>query len=416
MSALWRYTAVGQGSPALQRGELPGTTAAEVRVSLRRIGLQVVTVRPIRSRRMPTMRPLAVVQSRIAQHLRKRRQSHRAEFYDSLATMLEAGLSLVDALDTMLDSTRTTRRTAGTRAMLLGFRESLRGGSSLADAMTTHEGWFDEVDLAMVKTAQHAGTLPVVLRSLAARQQRASDLQGRLTGALIYPAVIACVGLGVVVFLSVKTLPELTGLLTQSDVAVPALTKAVMSFGQFIAGHWLLIVTSVAAAALMAMFAPALLSALRINVPTWLINLRPVAIRRLAVARLANELAELLRSGVPFVEAMRIAGPTCPMALQAAVRRAADRMERGDEIAAALDGSVWFDAEFRRLVQIGGTSGELESILGRIAAREERRAARLIDRLASLLEPAVILSLAVLIGVVAMAAILPLVRLQEIIR
>ena len=93
---------------------------------------------------------------------------------------------------------------------------------------------------------------------------------------------------------------------------------------------------------------------------------------------------------------------------------AADRVERGDELAAAMDDEHWFDGEFRGLLAIGQATGELDSLLERIGRRYARQAERLIDRLAALLEPSVILTLAVLVGLVVMAAILPLLRLQEV--
>ncbi|MCH8314446.1 MAG: type II secretion system F family protein, partial [Planctomycetes bacterium] len=86
----------------------------------------------------------------------------------------------------------------------------------------------------------------------------------------------------------------------------------------------------------------------------------------------------------------------------------------GDELTAALDDELWFDGEFRQLLAIGQATGELDSLLERIGRRYARQAERLIDRLAALLEPSVILTLAVLVGLVVMAAILPLLRLQEV--
>ena len=93
---------------------------------------------------------------------------------------------------------------------------------------------------------------------------------------------------------------------------------------------------------------------------------------------------------------------------------AADRVERGEDIAAALDDDHWFDSQFRRLLQIGQSVGDLDVLLERIGHRSARQATRLIDRLTTLLEPCVILTLAALVGVVVMAAVLPLVRLQEV--
>ena len=150
--------------------------------------------------------------------------------------------------------------------------------------------------------------------------------------------------------------------------------------------------------------------------PLWLRRWSPHVLRKLAVARLSIQLAELLRTGVPMVDALRVVAPTTPgVTLRRRLLEAADRVERGEDIAAALDDEHWFDGEFQRLLQIGQTSGELDTLLDRLGHRYARQANRMIDRLATLLEPAVILTLAVLVGLVVMAAILPLLRLQEVV-
>jgi type II secretory pathway component PulF len=135
----------------------------------------------------------------------------------------------------------------------------------------------------------------------------------------------------------------------------------------------------------------------------------------LIVARFAQVLAELLRSGVPVVEALRVLAPTFSTAsgFAVSIRGAAERIERGEDLAQALDDERWFDAEFRRLLDVGQAAGDLDQLLMRIAERYGRHARRLIDRLAALLEPVVILLLALMVGAVVMAAVLPLLRLRE---
>ena len=268
----------------------------------------------------------------------------------------------------------------------------------------------------MVQAGQHSGTLPEVLTALSERHQRSSQLAHKLTGALAYPSIVAVVGLGVAVFLSVKTLPSLTQILTDSSIPTPVLTKQVMAFGQFIAGAWLAIALGLAAAFMVVMIVAGLAAERGFQPPSWLRRLHPKVLRRMAVGRLSLHLAELLRTGVPMVEALRVLSPATSGGggLRRRLLAAADRVEAGEELSAALDDEHWFDPEFCRLLDIGQASGELEVLLERIGHRYARQAERLIDRLITLLEPCVILMLAVLVGVVVMAAVLPLLRLQEV--
>lgn len=145
-------------------------------------------------------------------------------------------------------------------------------------------------------------------------------------------------------------------------------------------------------------------------------SLTPRVLRTWAVARFAQNLADLLRAGVPAVEALRVLSTTLPMALNRVVMQAAAEVEQGGDLAEALGDPAWFTPQFRRLLHSGQAAGELEATLERMAQRDERRTERQIARLASLLEPAAILALATMVGTVVLAAVLPLTRLQEVIR
>jgi type II secretory pathway component PulF len=420
---VWRYTAVPlrpEGGTSPRSGELAAETPAELRASLRRIGLQVLDVRPVRSSQRPREQGAgwltelrAAVRERVEAHLRGRRRDQRAELYDGLATMLASGLPLLEAVDTLI--TATKRRRSALRWMLVQVREALRSGSSLGDAMGTHPTWFDASEVATVRAGQHSGMLAEVLRSLSERHQRSAELAHRLIGALAYPFVVSLVGIGVVIFLSVKTLPQLVGVLVDSGIEPPALTEHVMAVGRGLASYGLLGAGAVVVVAipLGALVRTAIRRGMR--PPAALRRLSPRVMRRMAVSRFASQLSQMLRTGVPMVEALRVLAPTSGgAAFERQLRTAADRVERGAELSEALDDEHWFDAEFRRLLDIGQASGELDDLLERLGERYARQARRLIDRLTAILEPAVILTLAVLVGIVVMAAVLPLLRLQEI--
>jgi type II secretory pathway component PulF len=329
--------------------------------------------------------------------------------------MLESGLPVVEAVSTIAGS----RSASAARTMLVELREHLREGAALDECLAAHPAWFDEAETAMVRAARESGELPRVLRSLAERHERSGALAAKLVAALTYPAVVCCVGLGVVVFLSVKTLPDLVAILADAGIDPPRLTTGIMAFGQAIASHGpLLALAAVALALPAAALAPRLRPA-GWSAPPGLRRLLPRAIRQTLIARAWSNLAELVATGVPLVDSLRIVAPTVGGAgagsLARSLRDAAGAIERGSTLADALRDPVWFDDECRRLVAIGESAGELPDILTRLAHRTHRAAARSIDRFAALLEPAVILLLASAIGVVVIGAVLPILKLQEVI-
>lgn len=413
---LWRYTAIVIDNPAASRsGELAADSAADLRASLRRAGLQVVHLKPVRRPFHFKKNALSPLIDRLEKHLRTRRRVQRAELYDSLATMLESGLALTDAVETLLESRR--RKHSALQTLLSDFRGRLREGSALSEAMNFRGDWFDAAEVAMVTVAQQSGELAHVLRSLATRQQRAEALSQKLLGALAYPAVVSVIALAVVVFMSTHTLPQLAALLETNDISVPRLTQIVMSFGQWFARHWLLVFLALLTAPAIAAIANAFVNK-RLNQESRFLALIPCPelLRQLAVGGFCGRLAELLRAGIPLVESLHVVAPTISKPqFRAYVLHAAELIEHGGEPAHALGHKRWLDAEFVRLIELGQHTGALDTMLERLADRYQRSAERSIDRLTRLLEPLVIVILAAVVGIVVMAAVLPLVRLQEII-
>lgn len=280
----------------------------------------------------------------------------------------------------------------------------------------------------------------------------------KLVGALAYPAVVATIGVAVALFLATQTLPQLVAILVGAKLEVPALTAGLVAVGTAVRdGWWILAIALVALPAGAVVLGPRMLARLGPRCRTRLDALVPLAIRRMATARALLRIADLLRAGVPLVEALRTVGNGCTgpaSGLGAALLAAAKRVEEGDDFATALapppemrdsagrstNGASstpllrtspgtdvrafnfrgrgfrggWFDGECVRLVAVGEATGDLARVLERLGERYERQTARLVDRLAGLLEPAAVIALAALVGTVVMAAVLPLLRLQEI--
>lgn len=431
--SLFRYRAVAiAGAPthsgaSVLTGESAGESASEVRARLRAGGLQVLDLEPVRPPlHLPKLKLASTFGAAVDRHLRTRRHALKEEACDGLATLIESGVPLVEALDSL--SRGETARHPGLRRLLVLAADQVRGGRSLADALSEHRGWFDPVEIALIDAAEHGGDLAATLTTLAAHQAKRSEVLQKITSALLYPAIVGMVGIGVWLFLSTKTLPELVRILESARVDVPVLTAAVMASGTFCVAH--------AAALTGAIFGSVLATVLLLSH----LRSRPKraggvhgaggatsgapprrrrgisALRRLRLARATSALSELLRGGVPLVEALRAIAPTTGAgALRNSIERSAAAIEQGRSWSETHDDPRLYPAEFTRLVEMGETSGDLSPLLARLAERMERSAERQITRLAALLEPAAILLLAALIGIVVAAAVLPLTRLQGIV-
>lgn len=327
---------------------------------------------------------------------------------------------MLEAVESLARSKNRRQRSA--RLMLADMREQLRDGESFSQIMRRHPAWFDPTETAIAESGQHSGNLSEVLTVLAERHEEADRLSHKLAATLAYPLIVLVIGVGVALFLSVKTLPDLAKILQDARIAVPPLTTTIMALGQGLMRYWYLCVLLVVVLCLTMLSAPLMLQRIaeRWAVPEWIIRAFTWSIpvlRTIAMSNVALRLSELLHSGVPMTDALRIVAPTVrEMGLRQQLALAAERVERGDELSSALCDERWFNSEFARLLELGQASGDLDRMLNRIGHRYQRQARRHLDRLATILEPTVILVLAVFVGTVVMAAILPLIRLKEVLQ
>lgn len=410
---VWRYEAVALDRTARESvsGVVPAAGRADARAALRRIGLQALVLEPLDAEKADEARPGGVewldrlgardVMTRV---MRSRRVAYRAELADSIATMLDAGMTLAEALTTASRATRDRRM----RVMLVSVEQTISTGEGLARAMRARRGWFDDAECALIEAGHRSGELAAAWRTIGARLERRAQTAGRLLGVAAYPMLVACVSVVVVAFLGTRTLPELTKILDGAGVAVPRLTAVVMMVGGGIAKWGWAFGAGVGCAGVL------LVRWMRRPLRRLAERVRPRVVVAMRVARASRTVADLLAAGVPLAESLRVTAPSSGRSLGGALLEAAAGIERGEELATAFGDEGWFDAEARRVLALAQATGDLAPALGRLADRWERRAQRAIDGLARAAEPALILALAVIVGTIVMAAVLPLIRLQEV--
>lgn len=409
----WRYKARDARTLAIHSDVIQADTDSAARSALRRAGLRPISLSRVKTKSSRSRPGLSMLD----RHLRARRVHLKADFFDSLSILLASGIPLAVALRTLGQSRAGQRRIAEVSHAVA---DSVQGGSSLGESMASHTGWFDAAELAMINSGQRSGEMDSILQRLAERQARSGELSSKLIGALTYPLLVSVIGIGVTLFLSVKTLPELVGILVDAKVEPPELTLWVMHTGQFVwsKGMWLLLGLLAIPVFFMACI-PVLPAGVKEMARQLLTRCSPSVFRRAKTAEAMLSLSELLDTGVALVDAVRIVSPTMRGVmgglLAHALEESANRIEQGQPILCLFDDELWFSEEHRQLMKAGEAAGELPRTLARIGELELRASRRLLDRFASLLEPAAIVLLALLVGTVVMAAVLPLVRLQEIV-
>lgn len=334
-----------------------------------------------------------------------------AESMSDLATLLSAGVPLDESIGTLAKQSRGSLRKLWQQVL-----DDVAGGRSLSDSLGEHIRTFDRLTVALVRVGENAGNLDEILHQLGKFQKRAASQQAHLLNALLYPLVILIVAMLVTIFLMTHVLPSLLENLADMGKELPWPTWVLQQVTSGLIGYWY-VWMSVAVAFLAGW--------------GWLLtnprgrswwdraSLKLPFIGRLVVkqdlSRVALVLSVLLKSGMDFLLAMDLAKAA---AKNSCVRTALENCrlatQRGQDIGQALAVESWIPAVVIQVVSVGQASGQLDELLGRLADEYDNQVAVMVGRLSALIEPVLIIILAVVIGFVVFATFLPILQSGDI--
>ncbi len=345
---------------------------------------------------------------------RKVRMSDLANATRQLATLLSAGLPLMDALSVLVEQ----ENSPGLKAALSSVRDDVREGSSLADALRSNPKAFSPLYINMISAGEASGTLELTLERLADFLEEQVRSRGRLLAALAYPALMTIIGMGVLFFLFSFVLPRVVGMFEDMKRQLPLITLLLLKIVNFISGYWWLIMISVGACIyyLKRYFntppGRERIDAMMLKAPVFG-NL----IRMIAVSRFARTLGILLQNGVPALTALdivkNVVGNTV---LAAAIQRARESVREGESIADPLRRSGLFPPVVVQMAAVGEKSGELEKMLLKVSDSLDRAVESRITALMSLMEPVIILVMGAVIGFIVIAILLPILQMSAGVR
>jgi len=377
-------------------GTIVADSPRQARDTLRARGLVIEEVRPGETGRRLNVRWL----------FQKRGNAARlASVLHELSTLLSVGVDLVEALDVLARQHRGYFQTA-----ILLLKDRVAGGARLAEAMGEQPGVFDESTIRMVEVGENTGNIDKVLGQLADFQERSLQLKDRVIGALLYPAIVFGTAMGVSLFLMTVVVPMLLTNLVEAGQTLPWPTRVLKGMSDFLLEHGQLLVI---AAMGVAVAVTILLNTTRGRLAWHRLLLRIPLIGSLAwrqaISRLAAMIATLMRSGIVYLQAAEIAAKASNnLVLRKAVVESSQEIAEGKDIGVALERTGVFPPVVVHIFSVGQASGQLEDMLERLAADYDRQVVALSNRLASVLEPALILVLAVFVGFILFATLLPI--------
>lgn len=388
-------------------GVLDGEGLKAVRARLKKDGVVVLEIHETASNRPGRTREAGFGRGRV-------RAADLANATRQLATLLSSGLPLMEALNVLVEQ----EEGQALKRALSSVRDAVREGSSLADALKANAKAFSPLYGNMVAAGEASGTLDITLARLADFLEEQTRFQGRLAAALAYPGLMTLIGIGVLFFLFSFVLPRVTGLFEDSRQQLPFITLALLAVVSFVSRFWWLIVLALAGAGYYGqryLRTPAG----REKLDAWALKL-PVfgtLIRMIAVSRFTRTLGTLLQSGVPTLTALdivqNVVGNTV---LAEAVRKARENVREGESIADPLRRSGLFPPVVVQMVAVGEKSGELEKMLMKVSDSFDRSVETRVQALMSLVEPAIILVMGLVVGFIVIAILLPILQMSAGVR
>ncbi|MFW6355001.1 MAG: type II secretion system F family protein [Verrucomicrobiota bacterium] len=342
-----------------------------------------------------------------------RRQRTVTVFTRQLATLLGAQLPLLRGLETLLRQTPP----GPFREVVEDLAESVRGGRRFSQALASYPGVFDPFFLNMVRAGEASGHLAEVLGRVADFREKSGRLKGRVQAALVYPAVVLLVAVTIVGLLMAFVIPQFQTIYATSlrGQPLPALTQALIGLSAFVEAFFPLLLGGVVALGVGLRWAMSTAAGRRRwDRITFTLPLFQGLVQRTAVAHFTRTFGTLVESGVPLLEALRIAREVVAhTVVQGALDAVHDRVKDGDSLARPLEQTGVFPAFVPGMIAVGEETGRLGEMCDRVADAYEEEVDALVGALTSALEPVMIVLLALVVGTIVIALFLPIATIFE---
>lgn len=395
---IYSYQAKKPGESKTTQGELHAEDINQANKALRAQGLIVLHISPYEEKS----------HSLLSLDFKRKKVPLKEKiiFSRQLAVMVKAGLSIIKALESLGRQTENKYFQEVVRDLV----EQVRGGTVLSKAMTRHPMVFADVYTAVIKAGEQTGQLSEVLLNLAEQQEKEADLMGKVKGAMIYPAVIFCLLIAVLVLIVVFVIPSLQSIFTESGATLPLLTRLLLGLSKIIRGYYWIII-------------PALIGLyflLRIVVGTpsgrevydkfkFSVPIFGGLTKKVYMARFARTMAMLIKASLPILESLEIIRKTISnVHYDRAFERIQREVESGKTMSASVSKEPLFPPMVSQLISLGEESGSMEAVLLDVANFYDKEVDTMSKNLTTLLEPIMLIVMGVGIGFVVASVLGPI--------
>jgi type IV pilus assembly protein PilC len=382
------------------KGEMPAKNVLLLKAELRRQGIV-----PLKTRQKSAM---------FGTRKKRIKSKDIAVFTRQLATMVRAGVPLVQSLEMIGQG----HENPAVQELVVGIKNDVEAGSALAEALKKRPLYFDELYTNLVQAGEQAGALEDLLEKIATYKERTESIKGKIKKAMFYPAAVIVAAAIVTSILLIFVIPQFRSLFQSFGADLPAFTLFVIWLSEVVQQWWWAIFGAIGLAGYAFYEAKRrsqkfarFLSRVSLKVPI----LGDIFVKA-AIARFARTLSVLFAAGVPLVEGMQsVAGATGNALYSEAVMRMREQVATGQQLQMTMRVTGLFPNMVVQMVQIGEESGQLETMLAKVADFYEEEVNNAVDALSSLIEPIVIAVLGVIIGGLVIAMYLPIFKLAAVV-
>jgi type IV pilus assembly protein PilC len=379
------------------KGESRATNPALLKADLRRQGITPIKVRK---------------KSALASSARKKKIVPKdiAVFMRQLATMMNAGVPLVQAFDIIGKG----HENPGMMELVMSVKTDVESGSNLADSLAKHPLYFDELVCNLVEAGEAAGVLDTLLDKIATYKEKTETLKSKIKKALTYPAAVVVVAVVVTAILLIFVVPQFESLFSNFGADLPAFTQMVVGLSRFMQEWWWAVLGGIGGAIYAGLQAKKRSRTFNHFLDKTLLRIPVVGVimHKAAIARYARTLSTMFAAGVPLVEALEsVAGATGNIVYTDAVLQMRDNVATGQQLQLAMGQTGLFPNMVVQMVAIGEESGALDTMLSKVADFFEAEVDDAVDNLSALLEPLIMAVLGILVGGLVVAMYLPIFKM-----
>lgn len=347
-------------------------------------------------------------------HKKKITGADIALFTRQIATMLQAGVPLLQSLEMVARGVENLK----VRQLMLNLSADVGAGSPMAAALRKHPDVFDSLYCDLVASGEESGALETIFDRIATYREKSEALKAKIKKALVYPASVIVVALVVTIILLIFVVPQFEAVFADFGAELPAMTQLVVTLSEVVQEYFLYVAVAIAVAGYLFGRAYKRSPKLRDQVDTYSLKMPIVGniLHKAAVARFARTLSTTFAAGVPLIKALdSAAGASGNAVYRDAVFGMRDEVTSGMQMNTAMQSAELFPTMATQMVFIGEESGSLDDMLAKVASIYEAEVDDLVDNLTALLEPMIMVVIGVLVGGLIVAMYLPIFSLGQVV-